>query len=160
MNPSDLEDQLRSKIRVDENGCWIWTAALDPRGYGRVSRKVDDKRLVKFSHRVVYQLLVGDPGEGLELDHLCRVPACCNPTHLEPVTHAENVRRGASGEVQRARFAELQFCRRGHPLEGDNLYLTMQRNGRWINRQCRACKALLAREKYWGRKGLPPPPMG
>lgn len=30
---------------------------------------------------------------GLELDHLCVVPACRNPAHLEPVTHSENVQR-------------------------------------------------------------------
>jgi hypothetical protein len=29
------------------------------------------------------------------LDHLCRNPACVNPDHLEPVTNAENSRRGA-----------------------------------------------------------------
>jgi hypothetical protein len=44
-------------------------------------------------HRVVYRLLVGTIPEGLTLDHLCFVPCCCNPDHLEPVTRAENTRR-------------------------------------------------------------------
>ncbi|MGH9151353.1 MAG: HNH endonuclease [Acidimicrobiales bacterium] len=32
--------------------------------------------------------------EGLTLDHLCRDRRCVNPAHLEPVTVAENLRRG------------------------------------------------------------------
>lgn len=37
--------------------------------------------------------------EGLELDHLCRVRCCCNPSHLEPVTRAENIRRGLRAKL-------------------------------------------------------------
>ncbi|MBX7250223.1 MAG: HNH endonuclease [Caulobacteraceae bacterium] len=31
----------------------------------------------------------------LDVDHTCCNRACCNPAHLERVTHAENVRRAA-----------------------------------------------------------------
>lgn len=34
----------------------------------------------------------------MQLDHLCRNPACCNPSHLEPVTPKENTRRGNAGK--------------------------------------------------------------
>lgn len=39
---------------------------------------------------------------GLDLDHLCRVRSCVNPDHLEPVTRAENLRRGSRGKVNQA----------------------------------------------------------
>lgn len=48
------------------------------------------------AHRHSYQSLVGSIPDGLHLDHLCRVPACVNPEHLEPVTLAENNRRAAA----------------------------------------------------------------
>lgn len=46
-----------------------------------------------MAHRVAYELWVGPIPEGMELDHRCKVRACINPAHLEPVTHAENMRR-------------------------------------------------------------------
>jgi len=42
----------------------------------------------------MYEYFKGPVPDGLELDHLCRVRSCCNPDHLEPVTHKENIRRG------------------------------------------------------------------
>jgi hypothetical protein len=41
----------------------------------------------------------------LELDHICRVRNCVNPDHLEPVTHAENMRRSSNWRTH---------CKRGH----------------------------------------------
>lgn len=47
-------------------------------------------------HRVVWTLLGYQLLDTQVLDHLCRVRSCCNPAHLEPVSHAENTKRGAA----------------------------------------------------------------
>jgi len=48
------------------------------------------------AHRFAYELLVGPIPEGMDLDHVCGVRLCVWPEHLEPVTHAENLRRRSS----------------------------------------------------------------
>ena len=65
-------------------------AAVNADGYGTFW----DGERKRLAHVVAYELFVGPVPDGRELDHLCRVPACVRPTHLEPVTHAENLRRG------------------------------------------------------------------
>ncbi len=69
--------------------CWVWQGTTSGAGYGQVYHE-GRMRLV---HRVVLALR-GEDIDGLDVDHLCRVPACCNPDHLEAVTHRENIRRG------------------------------------------------------------------
>lgn len=71
------------------SGCWIWTGSKGEDGYGSVRYR----RRVWRAHRAAYTILVGPIPAGLELDHLCRVRACVNPAHLEPVTGEENIRR-------------------------------------------------------------------
>jgi hypothetical protein len=71
--------------------CWLWRGALDGQGYGQL--KAPGNTTVR-AHRWVYEQLVGPIPDGLQLDHLCRVIICVNPDHLDPVTQAENVRRG------------------------------------------------------------------
>jgi len=88
------------EYRPELGPCWLWTGGNDRRGYGRFSDA--DQRQV-LAHRFAYELLVGPIPEGLDLDHLCRVPACVNPAHLEPVTNAENHRRGAMARRERRR---------------------------------------------------------
>ena len=71
--------------------CWIWTGCLNERGYGRI--KIDNR--VRKVHHVTYWIEKGDWDEET-LDHRCRVRECCNPDHLEPVSHVENLRRGVA----------------------------------------------------------------
>ena len=125
-----IEVVERFLAKVDTSGeCWLWLAATDRAGYGQF--KIAGRQVK--AHRYAYELLVGPIPPGLVIDHLCRVTGCVRPSHLEPVTNRENVRRGdtaGSGEPQRSRT----HCPRGHPYSGDNLY---ERGGRRMCLQCR-----------------------
>lgn len=85
--------------------CWVWSGPLTNRGYGQIKL---DQRTCKRSHRVMYEREVGPIPAGLTLDHLCRVRACINPEHLEPVTIAENVRRGDSAKLNFEKVREIR----------------------------------------------------
>ncbi len=130
VNPADLPLKVASRLVCDPaTGCWLWTGRKS-RGYGYCSHGIGNEYIV---HRLVYQLLKGPIPEGLTLDHLCRTRHCANPSHLDPVTLGENVRRGAA--------ATKTECKYGHALAGDNLYW---RNGRL--RGCRECHRRRTRE--------------
>lgn len=86
--PRTFVEMVWARIERDAaSGCWLWVGSRATNGYGRWSNLL--------AHRLVYELLVEPIPVGLVLDHLCRVRPCVNPAHLEVVTLAENVRRGA-----------------------------------------------------------------
>lgn len=121
----NLEQKLRSKITEDSNGCWVWHGSKTSKGYGRFYTQ----GVCIWTHRLSYELFIGPIPEGLDIDHLCRVPACCNPTHLEPVTRQENTLRGTGPT---AINAKKTTCPKGH------LYDAVDSRGYRI---CRLCKA-------------------
>lgn len=126
--------------------CWVWTGCRNNgRGYGqfRVGGRLDGK--TKLVHRLVYDLLVGPIPEGLQLDHLCRNRACCNPAHLEPVTQEENRRRGLRGGLN-------THCLNGHEYTPENTYHYKGKPGRGRERVCRTCTR--ERNKSYNRKAL------
>lgn len=87
--PARTAKRLAAKIRVDCNGCWLWTACVNSKRYGCVS--VGGR--TQLAHRIVCAAFSGPIPDGYEVDHLCRVIRCVNPDHLEAVTAAENRRR-------------------------------------------------------------------
>jgi hypothetical protein len=141
-----LEALKRAESRFvpePNTGCWIWSAAVDNRGYGRIS--VHNKW--RHAHRFLYEQYVGSVPEGLELDHICRTPCCVNPEHLEPVTHQENMRRAGASGAMGIRNKRKSHCPNGHEYAGSNLYVTS--NG-W--RQCHECRKNYMLENYRKRK--------
>lgn len=131
----DVADQPPPEpLRPVDGGCWLWTGGTFRNGYGSVW--LDGRNLLV--HRVVYMALVGHiPRSRPHLDHVCRVRACCNPAHLEPVTIEENNLR-----------ARRPACPQGHLLEGENVY---RRPDSPTSRGCRTCRAA-ATARYRARK--------
>lgn len=118
------------------DGCAIWVGALS-NGYGKLGT------MKGVSAMMAHHVLVGVPLPGWEWDHLCRNPACVWPEHLELVTHQVNIARGATPQRNREIGRAKTHCKHGHPLSGENLYVT--REGR---RGCKACN------RNWKRRNV------
>lgn len=129
---------------VPESGCWIWTAAMCHRGYGRFNLKNKSGYL---AHRWAYETFRGPIPNGLILDHLCRVRCCVNPLHLEAVTIRINNLRGIGFAAQNV---AKTHCIKGHLLAGDNLWV--DKNG---GRRCKVCVRLSKRLESRVRSGWP-----
>lgn len=110
------------------DGCWVWLGAKDPNGYG-VFNVVP---YLDRAHRIAYELTQGDIPEGLTIDHLCFNKSCCNPAHLEAVSHQTNILRAH----------DVRGCINGHPWDEATIYIRPDKG----TRQCRQC----ARERQQG----------
>lgn len=111
----DISDEDRFLTKLEQNlsnSCMEYTGCLDRGGYGRVG--VGGKDL--FAHRYAYELWVGPIPDGLQVRHVtCNNPRCCNPSHLLPGTHPENMadmtaaNRQSKGETHgTAKLTELE----------------------------------------------------
>ena len=125
-------DAFWDRLRPTPTGCLEF-------GSGKRYGQMTINGAIIGAHRYAYEQVRGPIPAGLELDHLCRNPSCCNPDHLEPVTPRENKLRGTSPTAENARRTH---CRRGHPFTQRNTY--RRPDGR---RYCRACD--LTRKTGW-----------
>lgn len=110
---------------VSTEECWLWAGVTTPWGYGALYTEGKKYR----AYRITYEEVKGHIPEGLEIDHLCKVPQCINPEHLEAVTHKVNMQR---------RFG-IDMCKRGHKLTEDNVYVGVKHTNGRIGRQCKKC---------------------
>ena len=135
--------------RVEKTpACWIWKGDITWGGYGIFTVTVSKNETRTLSaHRFSYKLHKGPIPAGLTIDHLCRNRSCANPEHLEAVTMRENILRGESSSANNAR---KQFCKRGHPLKGTNLYLKQYAFRQ--ERICRECRRHNDKKLYWQKK--------
>lgn len=135
MNERDAERFWIKVAHPDETGCRLWLGAKNGAGYGYF--RLDGQ--MRRAHRVAYELVVGPIGAGLQLDHLCRVRACVESTHLEPVTARENTMRADTAST---RSAAATHCPSGHPYDDEN---TKRDRRGW--RACRTCVRAGDRER-------------
>jgi hypothetical protein len=136
-----------SLIRHDD--CWLYAGSINNHDYGVIYLSENGKTKRQMAHRVMYENLVGEIPEGLVIDHLCRVPRCINPAHLEAVSQYENVMRG--------KFHNMAYCKYGHRFtEANTLVRKDKRRGRSPWKICRTCHNAAARKYmkrlYWQRK--------
>lgn len=84
-----IAERMLARSERQDSNCLVWTGHLTYAGYGIF--KVNN---LSFGvHIVAHNEWVGPVPDGLEVDHLCRNRACIEPTHLEAVTHRENLVR-------------------------------------------------------------------
>lgn len=87
--PADIfPTRLSQRLTVDEvSGCWLWTGAKNPTGYGVI--KVKGKQW--SVHRYASTLADGEIPAGVHVLHTCDNPLCCNPAHLFRGSHKDNM---------------------------------------------------------------------
>lgn len=146
-------ERLKQGCIINENGCWLWAGCLDGCGYGMVWHEGRSRR----THCVSYELSVGPMPDGFLLDHTCHSVdnceggttchhrRCFNPSHLEPVTHEENVKRGhhryEKGQAACAAWNRAKtHCPHGHAYDEKNTGID-----RYGHRWCIECNRIDAR---------------
>jgi hypothetical protein len=118
-----MNDLQRFLDKVDQSStCWIWKAYIQVNGYGQFT--IEGRHA--YAHRWSYEHFIGPIPSGYQLDHLCRIRSCVRPSHLEPVTHAENMKRGF--------WAVKRFCPSGHEYTQANTHVWTDHS-----RRCRLC---------------------
>lgn len=91
-----FKKQLLSKIKIDDNGCWIFQG-LPAKGYGEFRRIINGLRFTT-AHRASYYLFKGEIPDGMMVLHRCSEdhkkdnPKCINPEHLYCGTAKDNSR--------------------------------------------------------------------
>jgi hypothetical protein len=162
MQRRPLKDRFNEKWVLDiETGCWLWIGAKDNNNYGMIGsggrlKWGGGSGVLIRAHRVAYELYREPIPEGFQIDHLCRVPACVNPWHLEPVTQKENIKKGNVSLSNSLRHKSKKYCKRGHKYTKANTYVQIRKYKSGIiskMRSCLICRRNEAKE-YRRRKKL------
>lgn len=127
------EQRVLRRCILTETGCWIFTGATTPNGYG-VAGTYNGR--TQLTHRILFNGLRRAIPPGRDLHHTCGERLCCNPDHLEPVTRQEHARQHAEQRPPRT------HCRRGHELTPENTY------DYGHGRACRQCHLEKGRRRY------------
>lgn len=137
-DPSELPRTFWANVDKDgpestDGRCWIWTAAHDHGGYGRLTHRY----WTVLAHVVSWEYVHGKKPAGTELDHfVCDRRNCVNPAHMRPVTPRENSLRAFSsvGSINAAKT----HCPQGHPYDDTYLERVNARGG--LGRRCKICR--------------------
>jgi len=125
-----LYDRILAKVAKDPaSGCWNWTGpyhATRPypnNRYGYISiRKAPGKWKSVDAHRAMWIALNGPTPSTVYVCHRCDNPLCVFPDHLFAGAPRDNTRDMIA--KNRHNNGKKTICKRGHPLEEENVYIT------------------------------------
>jgi len=94
--------------KVDKtDGCWIWTAYIDKRGYGQFGVG----KTICYAHRISWLIHYGEPSQSLFILHRCDNPTCVNPRHLFSGSQLDNMKdmisKGRADHTKNARGSKV-----------------------------------------------------
>jgi hypothetical protein len=146
INVEKVKELFWSKVNIDPDGCWGWSGAKSPRGYGVMT--INNKK--KIATHVSWWLETGDWPTAWML-HKCDNPPCIRPDHLFVGNQTDNMRDAHSKGRTKNTFVEKEFCKHGHPMSGDNVGLINSKARGKILRYCKECSKLM-NQKWSGYK--------
>lgn len=98
-----LQERIERKSIRNDSGCLIWTGHIDTAGYPNVKWN----NVNYLVHRAYYKIIIEDIKRHDTLDHLCRNKLCIEPSHLEPISRSENVKRMQISKYYEAEIKKL-----------------------------------------------------
>ena len=101
---NDIIERLQSRCLIVDTGfvldgqpspCHLWQGPTSGTGRGGNYGRMALNGQTVATHIVAYTHYYGYVPSKKQVDHLCNQRLCCNPAHLELVTHLTNQRRRA-----------------------------------------------------------------
>lgn len=142
-----LKSYISHRFRIEDNGCWRWTHAINQKGYGQIRIPTGNRnRLTIKAHRLVAYIYLDfnlDPNK--QICHKCNNEYCVNPDHLYVGDNSSN-QLDSIGTGKKSYYKTREYCTKGHKFTVDNTkYYKTQK-------LCKACINESARSRRLRRK--------
>lgn len=138
--PGDFPSEwLPSEVNKgrESTPCLIWTGQKAAKGkmgsFRRADAKIVGAHVFALERALGHAIGEHEDGSKLHVNHICRVPLCVEPHHLEEVTTQVNTKLGSR--------AQQTHCKRDHEFTPENTYVWTDKKNR-PHRSCRACRSV------------------